>query len=212
MSDEAGFLKAIADHPAERATRLAYADWLDEQGRAAEAEFLKVQLQVAELNARLIELGGQAGAEWLASVGNPQAEPDRIKLRAGREIRLNALRQWNFYAGLLEGAPTTQMNREHVQRIVAEEQLRRGEVPYLVQPRESPIEQVAPHRAPCGLLPAIVCVGEFDSFEPTRDKNQDGSQLTIIWFQDDYAFPIDPAAREQIRAIDWDTYAHDFSW
>jgi uncharacterized protein (TIGR02996 family) len=67
MSDEAGFLNAIAEQRAERSTRLVYADWLDEHDRPREAEFLRLQLQAAELNARLIELGGQLDAKWLAA-------------------------------------------------------------------------------------------------------------------------------------------------
>ena len=34
----------------------------------------------------------------------------------------------------------------------------------------------------------------------------------MIWFQYELAFPIDPGVREQIRAIDWDSHAHDFDW
>ena len=77
MRDEAGFLKSIADQPAERSTRLVYADWLDENNRAREAEFLRLQIQAAELNAkRLFELGGELDAKWLTAVGAVGAEPE----------------------------------------------------------------------------------------------------------------------------------------
>jgi hypothetical protein len=42
--------------------------------------------------------------------------------------------------------------------------------------------------------------------------SQDGSSLVIIWFQNDFALPIDPAVVEQIKAIDWDSAAYDWEW
>src|SRR5215207_7575777 len=110
MSDEAGFLKSIADEPAERSTRLVFADWLDEHDRPREAEFLRLQLQVAELSARLLELGGQLEPNWLTTVSNVRTDPQWVALRAGnRSIILREFRQWNFYMGLMASAPTSQM-------------------------------------------------------------------------------------------------------
>src|SRR5688572_21458041 len=80
MSDEAGFLKAIADQPAERSTRLVYADWLDEHDRPREAEFLRLQLQVAELSTKLLDLGGGFEAKWLTAVGQVSVNSAEIKL------------------------------------------------------------------------------------------------------------------------------------
>lgn len=48
MSDEAALLAAIGEHPDEDTPRLVYADWLDEQGgaaNAARAEFIRVQCE-----------------------------------------------------------------------------------------------------------------------------------------------------------------------
>ena len=213
MNDEAGFLQAIADQPGERVTRLAYADWLEENGRSQEAEFLKTQLQIEEMSARLIELGGRLDTKWLTTVGNVRVEPLWFILRTGRSLMLRELRQRDFYEGLLEGCPTSEQNREDVQRVVAEEESRRGQRPYLIQPIERPVKHKRRSSfGPRGMLPTIVCVGRFDSFQPARASNQDASELTIIWFQHEWAHPIDPGVREQIRAIDWDQHAHDFSW
>jgi uncharacterized protein (TIGR02996 family) len=214
MSDEAGFLKSIADKPAERSTRLVYADWLDEHDRPREAEFLRLQIQVAEMNARLRELGGEIGSEWLTAVSMLVSRP-RVTLRTGRELRLLNLRQHGVYAGLLEGLPTHEMNQRHIAHLVNEEQTRGGQAPYLIEPPERPIEYKRDGPYPFGTparIPGIACIGWFDSLRPARDANRDGSGLSIIWFQDDYAFPIDPGVYERIRAIDWDKHAHDFDW
>lgn len=213
MSDEAGFLKSLAEQPDERSTRLVYADWLDEHDRPREAAFLRLQLQVAELNAKLFEVGDELDTRWLGAVGNVRTDPNWLKLRSGRLILLRELRQWDVYEGLMAGTPTSEMNRESVTRIVGEERLRRNQEPYLIPPNERPVKREDdPWNEPRGLLPTIVCIGRFDSFQPARDENRHASELVVIWFQSEFAFPIDPGAHEQIRAIDWEKHAHDFDW
>jgi uncharacterized protein (TIGR02996 family) len=214
MSDEAGFLKAIVDQPAERSTRLVYADWLDEHDRPREAEFLRLQLQAVELNTRLLELAGHLDPKWLVAVGSVRTEPQWLKLRAGCSIVLREFRQWNFYMGLMAGAPTSQMNREWVERLVRDERQRRDQEPYLIQPTERLMtsDEGDPWPEPRGLLPRIACVGRFESFDAAKDKARDASELTIVWFQDEFALPIDPGVREHVRAIDWERHAHDFDW
>ncbi|NBO90907.1 MAG: TIGR02996 domain-containing protein [Planctomycetia bacterium] len=44
---EQSFLADIVEHPDDDAPRLIYADWLDEQGRPARAEFIRVQIRRA---------------------------------------------------------------------------------------------------------------------------------------------------------------------
>jgi uncharacterized protein (TIGR02996 family) len=214
MNDEAGFLKSISDQPAERSTRLVFADWLDENGRPREAEFLRLQVRAAELNAKLLDLGAQLEAKWLTAVGGVRVDPQWVKLRTGRQLVMRELRQWNFYEGWLAGGPTSQWNREAVERLVAEERQRWGAEPYLIQPVERPVERknYPHHNEPFGLLPTIACVGRLVSFQPAKDQSRHASELIVIWFQHEFAFPIDPGVREQIRAIDWDQHATDFDW
>jgi uncharacterized protein (TIGR02996 family) len=49
MSEHAGFLKAIIDHPDDDAHRLVYADWLDEQGQPARAQLIRTQCALGQL-------------------------------------------------------------------------------------------------------------------------------------------------------------------
>jgi uncharacterized protein (TIGR02996 family) len=49
MSDDAAFLVAIKAAPNDNTTRLAYADWLDEQGRPG-GEFLRIDCEIAALD------------------------------------------------------------------------------------------------------------------------------------------------------------------
>ena len=52
MLDHATFLRAIGDNPADDGPRLVYADWLEEQGETARAEFIRVQCELARLAPR----------------------------------------------------------------------------------------------------------------------------------------------------------------
>ena len=49
MPSHAGFLRDILANPEDDAPRLVYADWLDEHGEAARAEFIRVQVRLAAL-------------------------------------------------------------------------------------------------------------------------------------------------------------------
>jgi uncharacterized protein (TIGR02996 family) len=216
MSDEAGFLKSIADQPGDRTARLVYADWLDEHDRRSEAEFLRLQIQVADLNTKLLELDEQLDTTWQTAVGNVATESMQLTVRSGRGILLRELRQWNFYAGWLEGGPTSEENRADLEQLVRDETERgHGLEPYLIQPVERiiPPRDGSPLRRTRAYFPPIACVARFVSYSPARDNNHDGSTLTIIWFQRQFAYPvIEPAIREQIRAIDWEKHAHDWDW
>ena len=46
--DEAAFLRTIREHPAADLPRLVYADWLEEQGKAEWAEFIRLQIELHE--------------------------------------------------------------------------------------------------------------------------------------------------------------------
>jgi uncharacterized protein (TIGR02996 family) len=49
MSIEKGFLQAIVENPEDDTPRLIYADWLDEHGQPAHAEFIRAQCALAQL-------------------------------------------------------------------------------------------------------------------------------------------------------------------
>ena len=125
-----------------------------------------------------------------------------IMLRSGNIIHCESIRQWRTYGGLLEGLPTRQMNERNIEQLIKEEQDRRwGEVPYLVPPVVKPIEYNADRDYPFGIpeaFPAVTCVAWFRSYPRS---------LTIIWFQNEYAFPIDSQIVEHLRGLDWERLA-----
>ena len=54
-------------------------------------------------------------------------------------------------------------------------------------------------------LPSIACTADFVSTGKTWEYR---ANLTVIWFQDEYAFPLDPDIETSLRALDWDGLAH----
>jgi uncharacterized protein (TIGR02996 family) len=82
MSENDAFLKAIRATPNDLATRLVYADWLDEHGHGGGA-FLRAECewydlppgpQKDECFARLQEAGGDLESDWLAAVSRVPIE------------------------------------------------------------------------------------------------------------------------------------------
>lgn len=93
MDEEAGFLSAIHQTPAEDTTRLAYADWLgerDDPRYAPKAEFVRLELRLAHAPdddpvhhdgpPRLRGLAATLPLDWLAVLSRPPLEGCRMRL------------------------------------------------------------------------------------------------------------------------------------
>jgi uncharacterized protein (TIGR02996 family) len=95
--DEAAFLRAIVENPNDDAVRLVFADWLDEQGQSARADFIRVQIERANLPAndarqaklkeRDLALRKQHAKEWRSQLPN-----------------LNGISWQRFWRGFVSGA------------------------------------------------------------------------------------------------------------
>jgi uncharacterized protein (TIGR02996 family) len=208
MNDNDAFLRAIREDPNDPARRLVYADWLEEHGDP-KAEYLR-------LSCRLAELRGNIDPAWLAAVREREFGVGKIRLRSGRVVCLLEIRQFCIYEGLLEGLPTTELNQRIIEELLAEERNRPpGGEPYLIRPVETPIERPRDRPYPFGQparLPGIGCVGRFSSSQPARDPRRHFSELVVIWFQGEFALPIDPQVWEQLLLIDWDQHATGYDY
>ncbi len=56
MNDQLALLKAIIMNPKEDSLRLIYADWLQEHGEEDRAEFIRIQVQLANTNPAVLEM------------------------------------------------------------------------------------------------------------------------------------------------------------
>jgi len=133
-----------------------------------------------------------------------------IYINGVRKIRMSSIEQRYTYEGLLEGRPTSKMNDGIIKRTVAEASSSQNSNVYLIEPLRMKPEFKRPY--PLGEpenLPAIRCIAKFCSLDPAKDEEGDGSCLTIVWFQDKLAMPIDEGIGEKIELIDWDELATD---
>lgn len=142
--------------------------------------------------------------------------PHQIDLDSGRRLSLMELKQFLTDEGLLEGLPTAERNRQRVERWVLEHRGRPypGE-PHLIRPVETPVPYQGdrPYRfGTPSALPSVTCMGRFTSLDPARDPVREYSGLVVLWFQEEFALPIDPAILRQIRSLDWETLAADLDY
>src|SRR5262245_31359864 len=93
VTHEEAFLEDIAEHPDDDAPRLVYADWLDDHGHGAKAEFIRAQCELErleeydsrtrELDERVRQLLKENEQQWLGPIGR-------------------LAREWRFRKGLLD--------------------------------------------------------------------------------------------------------------
>lgn len=138
-----------------------------------------------------------------------------IRLRSGRHVSLSEITQTRTYTGMLEGVPTTQSNRQLLERLVEKHRGPANRAVYLVPPKETltplPDNAADPEGVPAR-LPAITCVARFESTSPARDADRDSSDLIVIWLQDDFSTSASDATFNDLSAIDWEKHARDLDF
>lgn len=93
MMEHEALLAAVLTNPDDDAPRLVYADWLQEHGQPERAEFIRVQIEKALLEVRLVQRQGGHGA---AGRRNRQGDRQRLEILRGCEVEL-----FNFLRGAL---------------------------------------------------------------------------------------------------------------
>jgi uncharacterized protein (TIGR02996 family) len=124
-----GFLREICDHPDDDTPRLVYADWLEEQGLAERAEFIRAQIHMtrvssgsrryATLRRRALQLLAEHGAAWRGEL--PVWARRRCEFRCGfvAHVGCTALRFIKQGEQLLRVAPVQSLRlRRGMGRIV----------------------------------------------------------------------------------------------
>lgn len=150
-----------------------------------------------------------------------------ITLDGGRKIWLVHFEQkQTYYGGVYEGVFWGEPHPKYVDvfRKNAEEALEVPAVTIDARPIPIPVpeEHLEPYCRPYKHLPfphsekevkpvslgPITCVAYFQSNE-IADKEPEGimSHLVLVWFQQEYAMPIDPIVLDKIKAFHWEQHA-----
>ncbi|MCU0437899.1 MAG: hypothetical protein MUC49_08270 [Raineya sp.] len=129
------------------------------------------------------------------------------------EVEIYALQQKQSYT-MLEGLPTKEHNRNYIKRIEedAEKFCGFGNI-YLVEPVETPIHYDGKYfLGDPAELPRIVCIMTVECRDVFQNKEKDYSSLCIIFFQNDFAFPIDSEILEKIKQIPYRQICGEFEY
>ena len=153
--------------------------------------------------------------------------PFVLTFRSGRLIWLDEITQHRTYRGLGVGHPALRSVDPYIQYAVDAAKAWRPAINahHVIEPNLIPekIElskerkQSIPNVAilPRNRLPVITCFGMFESPEMIGKPASEGeehwgySALKIVWFQETFAFPIDPTVLSKILALEWDRCAED---
>lgn len=128
-----------------------------------------------------------------------------VDINFGKDfIRLVALQQSRSYERMKSGFPTSELNQEIICAFARKaKDMYRCPV-YLVEPIETPIKY--PGRYNLGnpaKIPQIACIGHWRSVGEVRENGRGNAELTVVWFQEDFAYPIAPDVLEEISELDW---------
>lgn len=145
-----------------------------------------------------------------------------IRQASGRSIILEGLDQSRAYAGLLEGLPGKEMNDWIIESTLQKAAGRILDVkPHLLPPprrdyRHEPgdMEKYKNDRTRRAIewLPEVRCIASFKSDVTRPDFDGYMSLLTVVWFQDDFALPIQESVLEQLKTLDWNALATDVGY
>ena len=134
-----------------------------------------------------------------------------MRLSGGRSIRLRELDQWLVYEGLGDGVPTRELNTKLVASIVEASSPPGGGVVLIPPADANPGGRGDSASAIPRLLPRTVVRARFEAEVPVSGEG-DYSELTLVWFQEPWALPVDPGIEQRIRLLDWEGCARNMVW
>lgn len=109
-------------------------------------------------------------------------------------VDVRKISQWATYGSQLEGAPGKEMNEVEIEGAYQRARLYCGiDEVYFVQADPQTIIEVA--------LPSITCVALVQTHCAFKNLEKDYSLLGLIWFQNDFAFPINKEIQDLIKEV-----------
>ncbi len=127
------------------------------------------------------------------------------------KICLRALHQSLTYAGVLEGSPTQYANQRIVEKKVKNARKLFGDFrPHVIAPREEVINLTDEDLdRTIFVLPAVCCIASFEANYPTKPDAGSYSELTVVWFQGDWAYPMQDEIVSALRSLPWTDLARN---
>ncbi|MGV7106843.1 hypothetical protein [Flavobacterium sp. U410] len=138
----------------------------------------------------------------------------KLIIETNKEVTIKRIKQWYTYYGLLEGLPTDKMNERIINRTKKEAKEFSGlDEIYLIEPKQTLIDYDGkyPFGNPVS-LPGITCIAELWHNDVFRNTDKMFSSLCLIWFQEDYAFPIEKDILDKIKEIPFSKICGEFDY
>jgi hypothetical protein len=128
-----------------------------------------------------------------------------LKLRNSRLIHLDNLFVSETYAGLLEGKPNADLNKTILADTNYSDKLWPS-IPNWTLGLEY-------YHAHLDLpLSRFVCRALFVSYTSAKNKEMDGSQMVIVWYQEKFPPLIEDRNKAWLEDLPWEFFAADFQW
>ncbi len=141
-----------------------------------------------------------------------------IRTAGGDWLRLDDIFQYRTYGGVLNGIPFDPASHiESDLRYVASIFPKHPSPPCVIPPlmhrgrRISTREGVEEIEDWC-ILPSCTTFGVFTASRPARDADDTYSSILLVWYQDKFGLPEDPHTLKHIAELDWDLFAHHWSF
>jgi hypothetical protein len=136
-----------------------------------------------------------------------------VEFAGGTRASLRSLYQSLTYEGLLDGAPTVEMNNHTVASM--RERYRgsdRGHDALVLEPTQNVQDDGDPRLSSNrSLLPRLFCTARFSRWPTANELWRDESHLTLVWWQQRWALPIDEGVLAQLRDVRWTDVAYEWA-
>ena len=120
---------------------------------------------------------------------------DKIIVDGDFEVYISSIEQDLTYSNLLEGFPNQGYNAEIIYREGKNKYF--NEI-YVIEPKQTHLSYLSETNYS---IPKVTCRITVQSNKNLKDVRKTFSSLRIVWFQEDYAFPIDKEIIKRFKNI-----------
>jgi hypothetical protein len=130
-----------------------------------------------------------------------------------KRIFIESIYQFHTYRGLFSGMPNERINKqilEYSYRKATEDSFC-GKA-HMLYPKQTaiPIKDERTYKETPMALPDITCIAELRYYKPLTNPDRFMSCMCVVWFQDNYAFPIQDNVLQQFLNLRWSSVAIDY--
>ena len=133
----------------------------------------------------------------------------------GIEVNITQIRQSLTYKSQLEGIPSPQDNLKIIEQAAQTLKSYTGlDEIFIIKPAMVPVplDILMPYDQTKETLPKITCMIKVMHHQAWRDTEMDYSELGILWFQQEFAFPIDQEVLKQMADIPFKDVCGEFGY